>query len=96
MEEALATTGAFKKNTFKGTCRACGKNEHKGTYCWENWQIRINAPLSTRVPINILMVVEIILVQPAETATKRVTKRKHVSKRNEIRAIAILNRLKSC
>jgi hypothetical protein len=61
----------------------------------KTWQIRINTPLSTGAPTSVPMVVEIIPVWSVDTATKRVTKRKHVPKRNKIRAIATLDWLKS-
>jgi hypothetical protein len=40
-----------------------------------------NAPLSTRAPTSIPTVVDIIPVWSVDTATKRVPKRKHVSKK---------------
>jgi hypothetical protein len=52
--------------------------------------------LSTRAPTRVAMVLETILIQSVVTVIKRVTKRKHVSKKSEIRAIATLNQLKLC
>jgi hypothetical protein len=70
-EKALTTTGGFKKKAVKGDCRVCGKKGHKGT------------PLSTRAPTSVAMVVETIPVRSGGTAIKRVTRRKHVSKKKD-------------
>ena len=59
-------------------------------------QTRNNAPHSTRAPTSVLMVVETIPLRSVVTAIKRVTRKKHVSKRNEIMAVATLNLLKLC
>jgi hypothetical protein len=44
-------------------------------------QTRIDAPLSTRAPTSVAIVVETVPVRSVVTAIKRVMKRKHVSKK---------------
>jgi hypothetical protein len=76
-----------RRTLLKATAVYVVKRVTRVQTAWKTRQIRINAPLSTRAPTSIPTVVEIILVWSVDTATKTVTKRKHVSKRNKIRAV---------
>jgi hypothetical protein len=47
---ALATTGTFKKNAFKGDCQVCGKKARKGTDCWDNQTNKDKCPSFYKSP----------------------------------------------